>query len=81
MGVGRGYSQVPFLLAERARLEGARSMRAVKGNLATPSLSVCVKGPSSGESISPPALRDHGRVYMGPVLLHATAEVGVDGGH
>jgi len=24
---------VPFLLAERARSEGARSMRAVKGNL------------------------------------------------
>jgi len=28
---------VPFLLAERARSEGARSMRAVKGSLATPS--------------------------------------------
>jgi len=30
---------VPFLLAERARSECARSMRAVKGNLATPSVS------------------------------------------
>ena len=28
-----GSGQVPFLLAERARSEGARSMRAVKGNL------------------------------------------------
>jgi hypothetical protein len=33
---GIGSGQVPFLLAERARLECARSMRAVKGNLATP---------------------------------------------
>jgi hypothetical protein len=29
----RESGQVPFLLAERARSEGARSMRAVKGNL------------------------------------------------
>ena len=28
-----GSSQVPFLLAERARSECARSMRAVKGSL------------------------------------------------
>jgi len=28
-----GSGQVPFLLAERARSEGARSMRAVKGSL------------------------------------------------
>jgi hypothetical protein len=27
----RGSGQVPFLLAERARWEGARSMRAVEG--------------------------------------------------
>ena len=33
---GEGAAQVPFLLAERARSECARSMRAVKGNLATP---------------------------------------------
>ena len=32
----KGSGQVPFLLAERARSECARSMRAVKGNLATP---------------------------------------------
>jgi len=32
-GRKRGSGQVPFLLAERARSEGARSMRAVKGNL------------------------------------------------
>ena len=31
-----GSGQVPFLLAERARSEGARSMRAVKGSLAAP---------------------------------------------
>ena len=30
---GAGSSQVPFLLAERARSECARSMRAVKGSL------------------------------------------------
>ena len=30
---------MPFLLAERARSECARSMRAVKVNLATPSMS------------------------------------------
>jgi len=30
---GGGSSQVPFVLAERARSECARSMRAVKGNL------------------------------------------------
>jgi hypothetical protein len=31
-----GSGQVPFLLAERARSECARSMRAVKANLAAP---------------------------------------------
>ena len=30
---GAGSGQVPFLLAERARSECARSMRAVKGSL------------------------------------------------
>jgi hypothetical protein len=30
---GKGSGQVPFLLAERARSECARSMRAVEGNL------------------------------------------------
>ncbi len=32
-GGWEGSGQVPFLLAERARSESARSMRAVKGNL------------------------------------------------
>ena len=32
-GEWEGSGQVPFLLAERARSEGARSMRAVNGNL------------------------------------------------
>jgi len=31
-----GSGQVPFLLAERAHSESARSMRAVKGSPATP---------------------------------------------
>ena len=33
-----GSGQVPFLLAERARSEGARPMRAVKGSLGHPPL-------------------------------------------
>jgi hypothetical protein len=32
-GEWEGSGQVPFLLAERPRSEGARPMRAVKGNL------------------------------------------------
>ena len=35
-GGRRRSGQVPFLLAERARSECARSMRAVKGSLTTP---------------------------------------------
>ena len=44
LGVAKGLGQVPFVLAERAHSESARSMRAVNGSLGHSLVDVCNKG-------------------------------------
>ena len=65
--------QVPFLLAERAQSECARSMRAVKASLATPSQEEIGVGAHCGSSHSAKALielmRAAAKIVLGQELF------------